>query len=284
MVVATIPCSFSTISNDDGVTMMKEWWKEDHRPGKDGVELGMRLLNNCPGKFGDTVWDIYEYVFICAMDCADKAAADSCFSKIKERFPASRRWRKLQGIYFEAEGRFDEAEKAYDVYLSEDELNQGILKRKIAIAKVKGDRSGAVEQLNKYLAVFIADYEAWMELVDLYLEESKYELACFCLEEVVLSHPHDDKFFTLYGEIMYAHGKYKTARQLFAKACDINKENVRALYGLFLSAARYAKEESGGDNTEIGMWGRDQLIEQYNEKNTALLPFVNCMLQEWIEE
>ncbi|KNC82988.1 hypothetical protein SARC_04736 [Sphaeroforma arctica JP610] len=139
-------------------------------------------------------------------------------------------------------------------------------------------------ELNKYLAVFITDYEAWMELVDLYLEEGKLELASFCLEDVILSHPHDDKFFTLHGEIMYAHQKYKTARQLFSKACESNPDNTRAHYGLFLSAARHANEDKGSDNYEVGIFARDKLVQLYGEKNAMLLPYVNEMLNDWITE
>ncbi|KNC69304.1 hypothetical protein SARC_18188, partial [Sphaeroforma arctica JP610] len=51
----------------------------------------------------------------------------------------------MQGIYFESQGRYDEALKCYDVYLGEDELNQPIIKRKVTVARAQGDRTGAIE-------------------------------------------------------------------------------------------------------------------------------------------
>ena len=38
---------------------------------------------------------------------------------------------------------------------------------------------------------FMADYEAWQQAADLYLELGQYEKALFCFEELILSNPHN---------------------------------------------------------------------------------------------
>lgn len=50
------------------------------------------------------------------------------------------------------------------------------MKRKVAMRKAAGDLKGAVELLNEYLQVFMADTEAWAELADLYTSLQTYSL------------------------------------------------------------------------------------------------------------
>ena len=49
----------------------------------------------------------------------------------------------------------------------------------------------------------MSDGEAWHELLDLYLKVGDYSKAAFCMEELLLSNPHNAIYFTRYAEIKY---------------------------------------------------------------------------------
>lgn len=60
-------------------------------------------------------------------------------------------------------------------------------KRNIAICIARGDRLEAIQQLNQYLETFVNDSEAWLQLSELFLQESDYAKAAFCFEELLLA-------------------------------------------------------------------------------------------------
>lgn len=49
---------------------------------------------------------------------------------------------------------------------------------------------------------YMADYEAWMELCDLYLHELDYQKAAYCMEEVIASNPHSHLYHQKYAEVI----------------------------------------------------------------------------------
>jgi len=51
----------------------------------------------------------------------------------------------------------------------------------------KGERQGAIRELNKYLESFGTDTEGWLQLSELFLQEGDYTRAAFCFEELILS-------------------------------------------------------------------------------------------------
>ena len=46
-----------------------------------------------------------------------------------------------------------------------------------------------------------SDYEAWSELCDLYISEMDYSKAAFCMEELILSNPHNHLYMQKYAEV-----------------------------------------------------------------------------------
>lgn len=54
---------------------------------------------------------------------------------------------------------------------------------------------------------FMSDGEAWQELCDLYLKEGDYSKAAFCMEELILTNPHNHLFYTRYAEIKYTQAR-----------------------------------------------------------------------------
>ena len=47
----------------------------------------------------------------------------------------------------------------------------------------------------------MSDFDAWMELCDLYLQLQDYEKASFCMEELIMSNPHNHLFHQRYAEV-----------------------------------------------------------------------------------
>ena len=70
----------------------------------------------------------------------------------------------------EARGSYEQAEALILEQLEEAPESQMLLKRQVALEKTKGNLSGAIEMLRKYVETFQTDREAWEELGHLYLE------------------------------------------------------------------------------------------------------------------
>ena len=47
----------------------------------------------------------------------------------------------------------------------------------------------------------MTDFEAWMELCDLYLSQQDYTKAAFCVEELLMSNPHNHLYHQKYAEV-----------------------------------------------------------------------------------
>lgn len=69
-------------------------------------EEGAKLLKN--GGLGDRRWDVLEQVAVAALDEGRIDYASSCLESLQTRFPESQRVCRLQGMYFEAKGMYDE--------------------------------------------------------------------------------------------------------------------------------------------------------------------------------
>ena len=66
-----------------------------------------------------------------------------------------------------------------------------------------------MEKSNHHLRVnfrFMADFDGWMELCDLYLLVQDYEKAAFCMEELLMSNPHNHLFHQRYAEVRHLNG------------------------------------------------------------------------------
>ncbi|CAL0302231.1 unnamed protein product [Lupinus luteus] len=78
---------------------------------------------------------------------------------------------RLEAMLLEAKGSWELAEKAYMRLLEDSPLDQIIHKRRVAMAKAQGNISRAIEFLNKYLEIFMADHDAWRELAEIYVSQ-----------------------------------------------------------------------------------------------------------------
>ncbi|KAK7478660.1 hypothetical protein BaRGS_00030123 [Batillaria attramentaria] len=166
-----------------------------------------------------------------ALDCQRLDVADTCIEALNAKFPGSVRVRRLEGMLLEAEGRYEQAREVYKAILDKDDANMFARKRLVAILKAQRKIPEAIEKLNEYLKKFMTDYEGWNELCDMYLSMHDYTNACFCMEELIMSNPHNHLYHQKYADIKYTYGgtdSMEIARTYYAQAVKLCPNNMRA--------------------------------------------------------
>ncbi|KAJ8509948.1 hypothetical protein OPV22_000382 [Ensete ventricosum] len=254
------------------------------------LKHGLTILNDpkARSKLGGEEWTLYEQVAFAAMDCQQHDVAKDCIWILSKEFPGSTRVGRLEGLLLEAKGAWAEAEKAYERLLEDNPLDQLIHKRKVAIAKAQGDLSAAVNLLNKYLEIFMADHDAWRELAEIYMSLQMYKQAAFCYEELILSQPTVPPYHLAYAEVLYTIGgleNLQTAKKYYASTITLTGgKNTRALYGVCLCSIAINqltkgrnKEEKEGSNLQS--LAAEALQRDYKERAPKKLPLVISMLK-----
>jgi tetratricopeptide (TPR) repeat protein len=240
------------------------------RNSEEVVEFGECLLLEHGNKLGDELWTIYEQVFLASLDCGKLDLATMCLKELNTQFPGSIRVKKLKGMRLEALERYEDAERLYDKILEAEPANSVAHKRKIAILKSQNKIPEAIKELNEYLKKFMSDQEAWMELIDLYVSQQDLRKAKFCMEELILANPHNHLYHQRFAEILYTMGDLESmekARKYFAQSLKLDNDNMRALYGFFLSASHlssFAKDSKAKrENAKYAAWAGAQVMERY---------------------
>ncbi|XP_062836159.1 ER membrane protein complex subunit 2 isoform X1 [Anolis carolinensis] len=250
---------------------MRKWREENYRNSEQIVEVGEELINEYAAKLGDDIWIIYEQVMIAALDCSRDDLAVFCLQELRRQFPGSHRVKRLTGMRFEAMERYDDAIQLYDRILQEDSTNTAARKRKIAIRKAQGKNAEAIRELNEYLEQFVGDQEAWHELAELYINEHDYAKAAFCLEELMMTNPHNHLYCQQFAEVKYTQGgleNLELSRKYFSQALKLNNRNMRALFGLYMSASHIASNSKASakmkkDNMKYASWAANQINRAY---------------------
>uniref|UniRef100_A0A4W5N4L5 ER membrane protein complex subunit 2 n=1 Tax=Hucho hucho TaxID=62062 RepID=A0A4W5N4L5_9TELE len=217
------------------------------------------------------VWIIYEQVMIAALDCSRDDLAWTCLQELKRQFPGSQRVKRLAGMRLEALEKYEDASKQYDSILQDDPTNTAARKRKISILKAQGKSVEAIRELNEYLEQFVGDQEAWHELSELYINEHDYGKAAFCLEELMMTNPHNHLYCEQYAEVKYTQGgleNLELSRKYFAQALKLNNRNMRALFGLYMSASHIAASPKVNAtvkkaNVKYAAWATNQINRAY---------------------
>ncbi|CAD5332916.1 unnamed protein product [Arabidopsis thaliana] len=215
------------------------------------LKHGSSILNDQKKRsaLGPDEWTLNEQVAIAAMDCQCLGVAQNCIKALQTKFPGSKRVGRLEALLLEAKGLWGEAEEAYASLLEDNPLDQAIHKRRVAISKALGKPSIAIELLNKYLELFMADHDAWRELAELYLSLQMYKQAAFCYEELILSQPTVPLYHLAYAEVLYTIGGVEniiSARKYYAATVDLTGgKNTRALLGICLCASAIAQLSKG---------------------------------------
>ncbi|XP_029536041.1 ER membrane protein complex subunit 2-like [Oncorhynchus nerka] len=250
---------------------LRKWREENHRNSEQIVDVGEELINEHASKLGDDIWIIYEQVMIAALDCSRDDLAWTCLQELKRQFPGSQRVKRLAGMRLEALEKYEDASKQYDSILQDDPTNTAARKRKISILKAQGKSAEAIRELNEYLEQFVGDQEAWHELSELYINEHDYGKAAFCLEELMMTNPHNHLYCEQYAEVKYTQGgleNLELSRKYFAQALKLNNRNMRALFGLYMSASHIAASPKVNAtvkkaNVKYATWATNQINRAY---------------------
>lgn len=230
-------------------------------------------------------WSVQEQLFVAGLDTNDLPLAEEVLARLAGKFPGSTRVRRLTAMKLEAERKLEEALSVYNSLLIEDPSDVVSMKRRVCIWKARKEtRPKAIEELNDYLTIFMADTTAWQELGDLYLDEQKYEYAAFCYEELLLAEPLNHHYHNRYAEILYTLGDYLTARKYFAHSLELNQDNnSRALFGLALTCKAIGSKKGGNkpkDNSELSAFAANQLRNKYSADAPEHLPLLKAVLDK----
>ncbi|KAK8633755.1 hypothetical protein V6N13_014593 [Hibiscus sabdariffa] len=254
------------------------------------LKYGLSILND-PKKrsaLGPEEWTLYEQVAIAAMDCQCLDVAKDCIKALQKKFPESKRVGRLNGMLLEAKGSWGEAEKAYSSLLEDNPLDQVIHKRRVAMAKAQGNISGAIESLNKYLEIFMADHEAWRELAEIYVSLQMYKQAAFCYEELILSQPTVPLYHLTYADVLYTLGgleNLQTAKKYYASTIDLTGgKNTRALFGICLCTSAVAQVSKGRnkedkESPELHSLAATALEKDYKQRASDKLGLLTSALR-----
>eukprot|EP00268_Persea_americana_P067330 TRINITY_DN9254_c0_g1_i2.p1 TRINITY_DN9254_c0_g1~~TRINITY_DN9254_c0_g1_i2.p1 ORF type:complete len:307 (+),score=56.66 TRINITY_DN9254_c0_g1_i2:257-1177(+) len=254
------------------------------------LKYGLPIVKdpNLRSKLGNDEWTLYEQVAIAAMDCQQLEVAKDCLKSLRKKFPESTRVARLECMLLEAKGSWAEAENAYARLLEDNPLDQAIHKRKVAIAKAQGNISSAIECLNKYLEIFMADHDAWRELAEIYVSLQMYKQAAFCYEELILSQPTVPLYHLAYAEVLYTLGgleNLQMAKKYYASTIDLTGgKNTRALFGICLCSVAVGQLTKGRNKdekeaSELPSLAATALMKEYKERAPDKLPLLTSTMK-----
>lgn len=275
---------FPNFSDAEVKEMLNKWREENTRDPVRVRDLWAQFALDRLS--GDDKWPIIEQVCIAAMDLHDHSLIKVCLTQLDAKFPGSQRVRRLKTMArLELRERFADAVQVYDEMIRADESSNFAYKRKIAILIAMRKIPEAVKELVEYLKKFMNDQEAWLELADLYISDQEYGKAAFCLEEVILLNPHNTLYHEKYAEILYTQGSVESlelGRSYFAQALKLNPRNMRALYGLYLTAANLSTNPKltavkKKENLKLATWALSCISNAYKEKEESSQSSSDCM-------
>jgi len=259
------------------------------------ISIGQDLLQKQslpnPEKFA-----VMEQVYLAALDSGQIQVAKEYLDKLTESFPleSSFRVQKLHGQYWEAQAEWDRAMQIYNTALEQDETNIPIRKRIIMIYVAQGKRLKAIEELVQYVDTFMQDIDAWTQLANLYAQESMFQHAAFCYEELMMLKPRYPLYYIRYADIVAGLGKFELAVKYYCATLELVTDSLRALYGLChvtncLLKDQDKKKKSKNDTNIILPEIVKQLHELSKERLNALYQStgkqgaqMTCIVKSWL--
>ncbi|KAI7684915.1 ER membrane protein complex subunit 2 [Sarcoptes scabiei] len=280
----------SSLSKKARDLLMK--WRDDNARNSELVREIWQSLN-LSSYLGDEKWVVLEQVCLAAMDLQDRPLVESCLERLKDKFPNSGRVKRLRMLAkLELNQRYDDALIKYNELIANDEANSMLHKRKIAILIAAKKTTAAIRALCEYLKSFMNDHEAWIQLAELYIQEQEYSKAAFCVEELILSNPHNHLYHERYAEIQYTINtpeSLELARAYFSQAVRLKPTSLRALYGLILTSNHLANSSKNSKNKKyqrLSQWAVQQISMIYkntigdNAEQQDLLESIDSTLEE----
>lgn len=264
------------LKND--IEQLRTWRENNERKSRETLDIWLDRLWLNVDSLGNEKYLILEQVCIAALDCHILSVAKTCIETLSKEFPKSLRVKKLEAMYFEASENYDTALDILNNIIKVDETNSAARKRKIAVLKAQGKSVEAIKELTDYLKVFMADIEAWQELSELYIAEQDFSKAAFCVEELILHNPHNHLLHQRYADVKYTQGgveNLETARSYYSQALKMNPKNMRALYGLYLTASALTTSPkcSGQRKKEAAKlveWTQKEIKNRYTEADVVV--------------
>jgi len=251
---------------------LREWREDGSRHSDEVVQFWEEGLDTSVEQFGDEKWMVLEQVTIAAIDMNRPDIVAECLGQLIKQFgESSLRIKRLLAMRLEMDEKWDDAVEVLDSIIEVDEANSSARKRKIAILKAQGDSNRAVQELVKYLRIFMSDQEAWLELSELYSLEQEYSKAAFCMEELLLHNPHNHLYHQRHAEIRYTWGGYEQlelAKHYYSQAIKLAPSNMRALYGLLLTTSQLAAsprcpQTKKKEFMNVAVWASKQISSRY---------------------
>jgi len=261
------------MSSDEFRDQLREWREDGSRHSDEVVQFWEEGLDVFIENFGDEKWMVLEQVTVAAVDMNRPDIVAECLSQLIKQFGEnSLRTKRLLAMRFEMDEKWDDAVEILDSIIEADEANSSARKRKIAILKAQGDTSRAVQELVKYLRVFMSDQEAWLELSEMYSLEQEYSKAAFCMEELLLHNPHNHLYHQRHAEIRYTWGGFEQlelAKHYYSQAIKLAPSNMRALYGLLLTTSQLASnprcpQSKKKEFSNLAVWASKQISSRYS--------------------
>lgn len=221
------------------------------------------------------------------MDLHDSELIKECLTVLYKKFGQSLRVQRLKIMAnLERKERYDEALKNYDSLIKKDETNCNLYKRKISLLIAQKKLPEAAKELSEYLKKFMNDTEAWLELSNIYITEQEYYKAAFCIEELILTNPHNHLYYQKYAEIHYTINTIESleiARSYFSQALKLNSNNLRALYGLLLTTSNLATQtkfssQKKKENSKLALWSISQINNKYKQQSNQQKNLIQTMM------
>jgi len=263
------------LSWSDARDLLRTWRDNNDRKSEEVLLLWKAVLEYNVNKLGSEKFLVLEQVCLAALDCYHISIVDYCIKQLSNEFPNSLRVKKYCAMRLEAQERYDDALKVLDSLIKKDETNNAPRKRKIAILKAQGKNVEAIKELTDYLKIFMADTEGWQELSELYIVEQDFNKAAFCVEELILHNPHNHLLHQRYADIRYTQGGFdnvELARAYYCQALKLNPNNLRALYGVYLSSSNIAASakcvaQKKKESVKLAEWALSEIKKRYMAVN-----------------
>eukprot|EP00484_Ammonia_sp_Unknown_P011570 CAMPEP_0197056180 /NCGR_PEP_ID=MMETSP1384-20130603/80247_1 /TAXON_ID=29189 /ORGANISM="Ammonia sp." /LENGTH=295 /DNA_ID=CAMNT_0042490061 /DNA_START=31 /DNA_END=918 /DNA_ORIENTATION=+ len=254
-----------------------------HKP-RDVITIGTKLLKN-NWVSSNNKWRLLERITICALEMDDKQLAADCIKELMTKFTkSSNRVRILRGMFYESKGEIKKAMDEYNFILDpkNDANHMMAHKRKIALLVAGRQTVEAIKLLCEYLKLYGSDREAWKQLFLLYTEMHNYELAKFCLEELITMNHNDYTVFQLYAEQLYNLGgstNYTNALKYFSQALLISSDkNTRSLWGVIMCIRALRESSLSPSDKELIKNCTQKIMQNYADSKSALMDTVKNVL------
>lgn len=180
-------------------------------------------------------FDIYEQMFMAALEIDDFIVAKSYLDLIIQRFPQEKSCRSstLTGMYHQAQKEWKLAMECYEKALEMDECYTLALKKKISCFVDQDEIHEAIKHLVDFVDIYMQDTEAWTQLAKLYTLNGKYAEAAFCFEELLIHRSHHPFYQTRYADLQVMNGELMVAIKYYCFTIKNCEDHTRSLYGLY---------------------------------------------------